>query len=74
MVDFLFEVVLGSFFQFLRWIYFRLRYPDKLVRARKLAEYKDSMPLINKVFGWFLICSLLLILLLLFYKLTGIFE
>lgn len=74
MADFLLEVVLPVIAEVIRWIYYRLRYPNRDVRLRKMAEYDDRMPAIFIILGWVFICSIFLILIFLVLKLTGLFD
>jgi len=65
----------------IRSAYYRIRYPNKYQReqkiaerAKKLAEKDDGIPLGSKVAGWMLVIAVFTVLLILFYKLTGIWD
>lgn len=81
MDEILFLSILEGIGNLIRSAYYRIKYPNKYLReqkiaerAKKLAEKDDRIPLGSKVAGWMLVIAVFTILLILFYKLTGIWE
>jgi hypothetical protein len=70
MLEFIGEVVLGTIPDGIRWLYYRLRYPDKNTRRQKMLqrEGKDSSAF-RSFFLWVLIFLFMTFLLLMFYSL-----
>lgn len=74
MAEILLEVVLPVIADAIRWIYYRLRYPNREVRLQKMAEFDDRTPVIFNILGWVFICSFFLFIIVFLLKLTGLFD
>lgn len=75
-MDFITHLIGRVFFGGIVWLahnlYFRLRYPNKYLRAKKIKEYQNREPYFIRFLQWVLICIPITLFLLLFYKLIGI--
>ncbi|MCB9045071.1 MAG: hypothetical protein H6550_02910 [Chitinophagales bacterium] len=65
---------LGRFAVEIRNLYYKLKYPNKYLRAEKMTQRDSGIPTGSKVASWIFVITVMLLLLLLFYKLTGFFD